>query len=61
MVLKDYPEIENEWGFAQPDPRVLPVCVGEVESTGHANGEGQCWRQLPSVREYEKNCYGYGV
>ena len=34
MVLKDYPEIENEWGFAQPDPRVLPVCVGEVESTG---------------------------
>ncbi|CAH0378917.1 unnamed protein product, partial [Pelagomonas calceolata] len=34
VVLKDYPEIENEWGFAQPDPRVLPVCVGEVESTG---------------------------
>lgn len=34
MLLRDYPEVENEWGFTQADPRVLPVCVGEVESTG---------------------------
>ena len=33
-VLENYPVVTNAHGFEQPDPRVLPVCDGDLEATG---------------------------
>ena len=33
-VLEHYPVVTNAHGFEQPDPRVLPVCDGDLEATG---------------------------